>query len=52
MVSVEQLLKIVSPLLMRDLMFDERFNVFSRAFCFDLVIRGDKTAREACIEIS
>ena len=26
--------------------------VFSRAFCFDLIIKGDKAAREACAEIS
>ena len=32
--------------LMRDLM------VFSRAFCFDLIIKGDKAARDACAEIS
>ena len=26
--------------------------VFSRAFCFDLIIKGDKAARDACAEIS
>ena len=26
--------------------------VFSGAFCFDLIIKGDKTARDACAEIS
>ena len=32
--------------LMRDLM------VFSSAFCFDLIIKGDRAARDACAEIS
>ena len=26
--------------------------VFSRAFCFDLIIKGDRAARDACAEIS
>ena len=26
--------------------------VFSRAFCFDLIIKGDKAARDACAKIS
>ena len=26
--------------------------VFSRGFCFDLIIKGDKAARDACAEIS
>ena len=26
--------------------------VFSRAFYFDLIIKGDKAARDACAEIS
>ena len=26
--------------------------VFSRAFCFDLIIKGDKAATDACAEIS